>query len=117
MTEEITNTPLVDDEVSSDDKLWAMLSWIPWFGMFFAIIALLVEPHKDRAFVRYHAVQGIAGAVVLVIGSIVLGWVPVVQCFVPILALITIYPALKAYDGEWLEIPYLTDFCKGQGWI
>jgi hypothetical protein len=28
-----------------------------------------------------------------------------------------IYLAVKAYQGEWVTVPLLTDFCKNQGWI
>ena len=29
----------------------------------------------------------------------------------------TIYLAIQAYQGEWVTIPFITDFCKNQGWI
>jgi uncharacterized membrane protein len=25
--------------------------------------------------------------------------------------------AVKAYQGEWVTVPFLSDFCKKQGWI
>ncbi|MCJ7734689.1 MAG: hypothetical protein MUP11_09080 [Anaerolineales bacterium] len=117
MSEEITNAPQVDQEVSDDDKLWAMLSWIPWVGVILAIIALLIEPHKDRAFVKFHAVQSIGANIIIGILSLVLVITVLLSCITPILGLITIYPAIKAYQGEWLELPWLTKFCKDQGWI
>ena len=116
MTEEIIKTPYSDEEVSDDDKLWALLSWIPWVGFILAIIALLVEPQKERAFVRFHAVQAIGANVIIGIASFVLGFTPLI-CITPFLGLVTIYPAIKAYQGEWLELPWLTEFCKSQGWI
>ena len=115
MTEEITEVPYSDQEVSDDDKLWALLSWIPWVGWILAIIALLVEPQKDRPFVRFHAVQAIGGSIVIGLASMVLG--VILTCLTPLLGLVTIYPALQAYQGEWLELPWLTQFCKDQGWI
>ena len=117
MSEEIVNTPYSDEEVSSDDKLWALLSWIPWVGWILAIIALLVEPQKDRAFIRFHAVQAIGANVIIGIVSLVLGITVLLACITPFLGLVTIYPAIKAYQGEWLELPWLTVFCKDQGWI
>lgn len=117
MTEEIINAPYSDEEVSSDDKLWAMLSWIPWIGFILAIIALLMEPQKDRAFVRFHAVQAIGASVIIGIVSLILGITVILACVTPFLGLVTIYPAIKAYQGEWLELPWLTEFCKSQGWI
>lgn len=117
MTEEITNAPYADIEVSDDDKLWAMLGWIPWLGVVLAIIALLIEPQKDRPFVRFHAVQSIGANIIIGILSSLLVVTVILSCITPILGLVTIYPAIKAYQGEWFEIPWLTDFCKKQGWI
>jgi len=117
MTEEITNAPYADVEVSDDDKLWAMLSWIPWLGVVLAIIALLIEPQKDRPFVRFHAVQAIGANIIIGIVSALLVVTVFLSCITPILGLVTIYPAIKAYQGEWFEVPWLTDFCKNQGWI
>lgn len=117
MTEEIITPPDVDVEVSDDDKLWAALSWIPWVGWILAIIALVMEPQKDRAFVRFNAVQAIGANIIIGIVSLVLAFTVVLTCISPFLPLVTIYPAIKAYQGEWLELPWLTEFCKGQDWI
>jgi len=117
MTEEITNAPYADIEVSDDDKLWAMLSWIPWLGVVLAVITLLIEPQKDRPFVRFHAVQSIGANIIIGILSSLLVITVLLSCITPILGLVTIYPAIKAYRGEWFEIPWLAEFCKNQGWI
>jgi uncharacterized membrane protein len=117
MTEEIVEVPYSDEEVSDDDKLWALLSWIPWVGWIMAIIALVAEPQKSRPFVRFHAVQAIGATVIIGIVSLILGITVVLACITPFLGLVTIYPAIKAYQGEWFEIPWLTQFCKDQGWI
>ena len=117
MTEAITNTPQTPQEITQDDKLWAALSWIPWVGWILAVIALLMEPQKDREFVRFHAVQSLAATVVLVVLSIILSVTIVLTCLAPFIYLATIYPAIKAYQGERLEFPLLTDFCRDQGWI
>ena len=117
MSEELTNAPAPAQDVSDDDKLWGMLGWIPWVGVILAIIALLIEPQKNRAFVRFHAVQAIGANILIGIVSFVLAFIPVLGCLTPFLGLATIYPAIKAYQGEWLELPWLTEFCKGQGWI
>ena len=116
MTEEIITAPDADVEVSGDDKLWAALSWIPWAGWIVAIIALVMEPQKDREFVRFHAVQSIGANIIIGIVSSVLAFMGLI-CISPILPLVTIYPAIMAYQGEWLELPWLTEFCKGQNWI
>ena len=43
-------------EITDDDKLWSLLSWITGIA---AIIALLMEDKKDRAFVKYNAVMAL----------------------------------------------------------
>ena len=116
MTEEIINTTPVED-LTDDDKLWGMLSWLPFVGWILAIIALVIEPQKNRPFIKHHAVQSLAANVVLGIVSIVLGVTVVLSCLSLVVPLVLIYPAIKAYQGEEIEIFWLTDFCKGQGWI
>ncbi|MFO7741267.1 MAG: DUF4870 domain-containing protein [Anaerolineae bacterium] len=125
MVEENAGVPMEEEEimeevageVTQDDKLWGLLSWLPWVGWILAIVALLIEPQKDRPFVRYHAVQSLAANVVLTVVSIILGVTVILSCVAPFIWLVLLYPAVKAYQGEWVEIPWLTDFCKNQGWI
>ena len=125
MAEENVGTPMgeemetehVAEPVTDDDKLCALLSWLPWLVWVLAIMAFLIEPEKNRPFVRYHAIQSLAANVVLTVVSIILGVTVVLSCIAPFLWVVLIYPAIKAYQGEWMEIPMLTDFCKNQGWI
>jgi len=121
VAEENVGAPIGEEQVvegiSDDDKLWGLLSWLPWVGWILAIIALLIEPQKNRPFVRHHAVQSLAANVVLTVLSIILGVTVILACIAPFLWLALIWPAIKAYQGELIEIPWLTDFCKKQGWI
>jgi uncharacterized membrane protein len=95
--------------VTQDDKLWACLSWL-FFPV--AIIALLMEDKKARPFVKYHAVVSLAFAVVwAVVGTITVGCGGVVGL------IYAIYAAVKAYQGEMLEVPVLSDFVRNQGWV
>ncbi|HIQ01247.1 MAG TPA: DUF4870 domain-containing protein [Anaerolineales bacterium] len=101
-------------EITDDDKLWALLSWLFWP---IAIIVLLLEDKKQRPFIKYHAIQSLALAVVGLVISTVLSFV-FIGCVTGVVWLIyAIYLAIKAYQGEWVVIPFLTDFCKNQGWI
>jgi uncharacterized protein len=94
-------------EVTDDDKLWALLSWIFWV---IAILALLLEEKKDRPFVRYHAWHSIVvGIVFTIISAVTFG------CGTPIF-LVSLYFAYRAYQGEWFTLPVITDFIKNQGW-
>lgn len=102
------------DEINSNDKLFAALSYP--IGLV-AIIILLVEDMKGRPFQKYHAVQALGVNVVLVVISIILGFIPVVGCVVPLLWLVTFYWAYQAYQGQYFDIPGVTPFLKGQGWM
>ncbi|MBC7227302.1 MAG: DUF4870 domain-containing protein [Thermoflexales bacterium] len=101
-------------EVTQDDKLWALLSWLIWIV---ALIALLMEDKKSRPFIRYNAVQSLALAVVGWVLSLVLSFI-FVGCVIGVAWLIyVIVLAIQSYQGKWVTIPFLTDFCKKQGWI
>ncbi len=102
--------------VSSADnnKLFGALTYpIPIIG----IIALVSDSMKNDPVLRRHSVQSLALGVVLVLGSFILGLIPIVGCFVPFLWLVTFYYAYQAYQGKEVTIPVITDFCKKQGWF
>ena len=115
--------PVVEGEITENDKLMAAISYpIPIVG----IIILLSEDMKARPFQKYHAVQSLVANVVLwvviallacVLGAITFfvagcgGLLPLV------LWLLTFYGGYLAYQGEYFEIPVLTDFMKTQGWV
>jgi len=101
-----------NSEITSDDKLWAALAYI--FTPIVGIIVLLMEDKKARPFIKYHAVQSIAAGVVMwivlpIIAAVTLG------CG-GLLGFIVFYWAYKAYQGEYVEIPVITNFIKNQGW-
>ncbi|MGB9777299.1 MAG: DUF4870 domain-containing protein [Anaerolineae bacterium] len=101
-------------EVTQDDKLWALLSWLIWIV---ALIALLMEDKKSRPFIRYNAVQSLA---LVVVGWVLSGVLAVigVGCIIGVAWLVyVIILAIQSYQGKWVTIPFLTDFCKKQGWI
>ncbi len=106
----------VSTDATSDDKLWAALGYpIP----IIAIIVLLMEDKRKRAFIKYHAVQSIALWVVytvlaIVVTAITFGIGSI--CF-GILWLAFIYLAYLAYQGQLFEVPLVTNFLKNQGWV
>ena len=105
----------MNTEVTSDDKLWAALGYPI---VFVAIIVLFMEDKKNRPFIKYHAVQAIATNVVYIIVSTIVSAVTVgigAIC-VPVIWLVFLYWGYKAYQGEYLVIPMVTDFIKKQGW-
>ena len=100
-----------DTEITDDDKLWALLSWIIWI---IGLIAILMEDKKDRPFIKYNAVMSLALGIVL---TIVVAITSPFTCGLTVLLFIyPIYLGIKSYQGEWVTVPWLTDFVKNQGW-
>lgn len=100
-------------EMTQDDKLFAMLSYAPLIGFWVALYALLVEEKKNRPFIKYNAVQAMALYVALAISSIVV----VGLCVAAVFWIYQIYLMVKVNKGETITVPFITDFCKKQGWI
>jgi uncharacterized protein len=105
--------PQVPMDVTDDDKLWALLSWI--FAPLVPIIVLLLEDKKTRPFIKYNAVQGlVVGGLITVLSAITAGF----GCLVLwVVVIYQIYLGIQSYQGKWVTIPVVTDFVKGQGWI
>ena len=107
MVDQMAAQPTSD--VTQDDKLWALLGWLIWV---IALIVLLMEDKKSRPFLKYNAVQALALCVVgVVIGTITVG------CGAVLWVIYVIYLGIQAYQGKWVTIPVITDFCKKQRWI
>jgi uncharacterized membrane protein len=121
MGEETTVPPAGD--ITENDKVMAALSYpIPLL----AIVILLVEEMKNRPFQKFHAVQALAVNIVLwVIISVLSCILFFVSVFLggicglgPLLLwLITLYWAYEAYQGKYFEIPWITEFLRGQNWL
>lgn len=113
-------------EINENDRLMAALSYpIP----IIAIVILVSESNKQRPFQKYHAVQALGFWVALIIAEIVLFILSTIAtvftlgigglCFfcIPVLWLVSIWPAVEAYQGKYMELPVITDFIRNQGWI
>ena len=105
----------MNPEFTSDDKLWAALGYV--FAPVVGIVMLLMDDKKARPFIKFHAVQSIALYVVYIIISIILGITVIGAICAPILWFVFLYWAYKAYQGEMFEVPVVTNFIKGQGWV
>lgn len=46
-----------------------------------------------------------------VVGTITVG------CLFIVGVVYAIYLAIQAYKGEWVEVPFISDFVKKQGWV
>jgi uncharacterized membrane protein len=96
-------------DLTQDDKLWSLLSWIFWPV---ALIMLLMGDKKARPFIKYNAVLSLAFSVVMYItGTITVG------CLLVVGMIYAIYLAIQAYQGKWVTVPFLSDFIKKQGWV
>jgi uncharacterized membrane protein len=103
-------------DVTSDDKLWAALSYV--FAPIVGIIVLLMEDKKSRPFIKFNGVQSIVASVavwivVAIITTVTLG---IGGLCAPLVWLVFLYWAYKAYQGEMINIPVVTNFIKNQGW-
>lgn len=120
--EDVQYVPPAGD-VTDNDKLMAALSYpIPLVG----IIILLAEDMKSRPFQKFHAVQALAANLVLwvliILLSCILGaltfFIGGLCGFLAIfLWFATLYWAYQAYQGKYFEIPWLTQFLRGQNWL
>jgi uncharacterized membrane protein len=133
-TQRIRRHTVAEEQVTDNDKLIAALSYIIWLV---AVFVLISESNKKRPYQRYHAVQGLGFVVAAVIAYAAFGCIYViitaiasaiadalgtaVAClaipiwFVPLA--VALWFAYRAYQGQRFEIPYVTAFLKGQGWL
>ena len=96
----------VNTEITSDDKLWALLTYS--LAPIVPIIILLMADKKDRPFLKAHNVQALILGIITVITSSfcvgILFWIYAIYC------------GIQAYQGKMVEIPVITNFVKSQGW-
>jgi len=117
MAEDI-NIENVEEEmpVTDDDKLWAFLAYA--LTPLVPIIILLLEDKKDRPFIKAHNAQALVWGIINAVGGTILSSV-LFFCFgAPsvIIWLVGVYWGWQAYQGNMVEIPFITDFVRQQGW-
>ena len=108
----MSEEPKEDTGVSSDDKLVTLLAYV--LTPLAPIVILLMEDKRSRPFIRAHNAQALIWGILIVAVSIV----GVVCLFVPsfLMWAIGVYWGIKAYQGEYVNIPVITDLAKNQGW-
>jgi uncharacterized membrane protein len=111
----VMSNQIPTSDVTSDDKLWAALAYV--FTPLIPIILFFLEDKKNRPFIRAHNAQALAwGIVFYVIVSVTS--VFIIGCVLwPLGLLLQLYWAYKAYQGEYINIPVITDFVKKQNWV
>jgi uncharacterized membrane protein len=109
----MTDQP-VNQEVTSDDKLWALLAYI--LSPIVPIIIILMEDKKNRPYLKAHNVQALIVGIIIVLLSVLIGWTVILGCIPFLVWLVMIYWGIQAYQGKYVTIPVITDWCKKQGW-
>lgn len=105
----MSQEPMPSD-ITSEDKLWAMLAYLPFIGWIIAIVALLMEDKKNRPYIKFNAIQALVVAILLsILSTITCG-------FGTVLFLIMLWWAYQAYQGQDVKIPLISDFIRNQGW-
>jgi uncharacterized membrane protein len=110
----MTEENFADPNITSEDKLWALLSYL--FTPLIPIVLLLIEDKKDRPFLKAHYPQALVWGLFIGIISVPLSFVFVGLCTGAFGLVMSIIWGIKAYNGEYVEIPVITDFVKKQGW-
>lgn len=111
------NQPVPPTDVTSDDRLWALLAYI--FSPLVPVIILLLEDKKNRPFLKAHNMQALILGVIEWVINVILGAISfgVLGCVVGLVFLgINIYFGLKANKGEVFDIPFISEFVRQQGW-
>lgn len=106
----------MNTDLTSDDKLWGLLAYLPLIGPIIGILILVMEDKKSRPFLKFHAVQSLILHVVNGVLASVLSFVVVGVCTAIAGTVYMIYVGWKAYQGETITVPFFTDFIKKQGW-
>jgi uncharacterized membrane protein len=91
-------TPTSD--VTRDDMLWALLAYL--FSPLIPLMILFADDKRQRHFLRAHLYQALILGLLNLINSI--------------LSLFLIYWGIKAFKGEKVEIPILSDFIRNHDW-
>lgn len=120
-------------EGSDSDRLMAMLAWLSMVILqlpIVSIIQLAAESTRERAFQRHHAVMSllfyVTAIVYEILASVVFTILTAVTLGCGALCLwviflvphaLGLYYALRAYNGNRVELPFLTEFAVKQGWL
>jgi uncharacterized membrane protein len=94
--------------IDTDDtgKMLAALGYLIWI---IALVLILIDPYKNQRFVRHHAVQALALAVLSFVASVVMA-IPIIGWIVGGIAYIGVFVfailgLVKTFQGEYWEMP------------
>ncbi len=106
--------PLRPGPASDSSKILAGIGYI--FGII-ALVMLFVDPYKDEKFVRFHAVQAVAIWAAYIVANVlwvipVLGWLAYGIAAIALLVF-SIIALVKAFQGQYYEVPLVYPVVKG----
>ncbi|MFH1446673.1 MAG: DUF4870 domain-containing protein [Chloroflexota bacterium] len=111
----MTEEKIIDPNITSDDKLWALLAYL--FTPIIPIVLMLMDDKKERPFLKAHYMQALVWGLIVGVVSALLAVIVVGGCIGLAGLVLNIIWGIKAYNGEYVEIPVITDFVKKQGWV
>jgi uncharacterized membrane protein len=103
-----------EPEITSDDKLWVLLTYV--LSPLVPIIILFLEDKKNRPFIKAHNTQALILGIINVILGVIVGWTVVLSCVPLLLWVYMVYLGIQGYQGKYVNIPVISDFAKNQGW-
>lgn len=109
-----SSAPAASTEGPSDTG--KILSAIGYIIPVVALVAILIDPYKNERFVRHHAIQALGLWVVMFVASII-NVLPVLGTIIWAVVgiavfIVEIMGAIKAFQGEWWEVPLVYGIVK-----
>lgn len=107
-------TPAASSGVSDESRLWAALCYV--FPVLVFLLVYITEDKKKDKFIYFHAWQSLllglsTWAVAMVIAVVTFGIGAL--CF-PVMLLVWLYFAYKAYQGERFVLPVIGEYAEKQ---
>ena len=101
----MSQAPMSSD-ITSDDKLWAALAYV--FSPLVPIILMFMDDKKNRPYIKANNMQALILGIITAVTS--------AFCIGILVWFYQLYLGYQAYQGQTINIPIVTDFCKNQGW-
>jgi uncharacterized protein len=96
----------VSSDITQDDRLWAALAYV--FSPLVPIILMFMDDKKNRPYIKANNMQALILGIITAVTS--------AFCIGILVWIYQLYLGYQAYQGQTINIPIVTDFCKNQGW-
>ena len=108
------NDQPLNQDVTSDDKLWVLLAYV--LAPIVPIIILFMDDKKNRPYIKAHNAQALVLGVLLALLSILIGWTVFLGCIPFLFWCLMVFYGIQAFQGKFVTIPVITDWVQKQGW-